>query len=143
MDLESGLIPTLDVMLVVLWREANVVWKSLESVGPDTERTEEIEFLLLARLRGSGVFDARLLPGIGGARNPSESLPRDNWAYEARFLLAEELVWTESKDALLFRPELIVLGGLDLMPLRMSSDIASSSPHACRMRSFSPLARLS
>ena len=59
-------------------------------MGPDTERVEETEFLLLVRLRGSGVFDARLPTGRRGARNPVESLPRDNWAYELLFLLAEE-----------------------------------------------------
>jgi len=69
-----------------------VGWYSLESVGPDTERIEETEFLLLVRLRGSGVFDARLPPGIRGARYPLESLPRDNWAYESLFLPAEEPV---------------------------------------------------
>jgi len=85
-------VPALDVMLVVLWREANVGWWSLESVGPDTERIEETEFLLLVRLRGSGVFDTRLPPGRRGARNPPESLPRDSWAYELLFLPAEEPV---------------------------------------------------
>ena len=60
-------------------------------MGPDTERIEETEFLLLARLRGSGVFDVRLSPGKRGARNPLESLPRDNWAYELLFLPAEGL----------------------------------------------------
>ena len=101
------------MILVVLWREANVVRWSLESVGPDTERTEEIEFLLLVRLRGSGVFNARPPPGIGGAKYGPESLPRDNWAYEALFLVVEEPVRAESKDALLFRPELMALEGLD------------------------------
>ena len=94
-------------------------------------------------MRGSGVIDVRLPPDIGGTRNPLESLPRDKLAYEAHFLLVEEPIRTESKDALLLRPELMALGGLDLIPLRISSDIASSSPHACRMRSFSALARLS
>jgi hypothetical protein len=141
-DLESGLKPALDVILVVLWREAKVDWNSLESVGPETERIEEIEFLLLARLRGSGVFDIRLAD-MGGASSPPGSLPRDKWAYEALFLLVEEPVRAESNDALLFRPELMALGGRDLTPLKISSAIASSSPHACRMRSFSPVARLS
>ena len=112
-------------------------------MGPDTERIEEIESLLLARLRGSGVFDTRLPPGMGGVRYPSGSLLRDNWAYEALFLLVEDPVRIESKDALLFRPELMGLGGRDLTPLRISRDMASSSPHACRIRSFSPLARQS
>jgi len=80
---------------------------------------------------------------MGGTRNPPVSLLRDKWAYEALFLPVDEPVRAESKDALLFRPELMALEGLDLTPLRISSDIASSSTHACRIRSFSPLARLS
>ena len=43
------------------------------------EQIKEIEFLLLARLRGSGDFDARLLPTIGGARDLPESLPTSCW----------------------------------------------------------------